>query len=103
VDDKLLAQVAKALKVSPEAIKNFNDEATINNIRNINENSLTMFNYQFNPIEKYLEMVEKNTQFYECLLQSEQEKVELLEKVLDLKNNPYNRATLIAAFLIPLL
>ena len=86
VDENLLGQVAKALKVSPEAIKNFNDEATINNISNTYENSpITMFNYQFNPIEKYLEMVERNTQLYERLLQAEREKVELLERVLELK------------------
>jgi transcriptional regulator with XRE-family HTH domain len=84
VDDELLNEVAKALKVSPEAIKNFNDEATINNINNTYENSpVTMFNYQFNPIEKYIEMVERNTQLYERLLQTEREKLELLERMLN--------------------
>jgi transcriptional regulator with XRE-family HTH domain len=84
IDDHLLDQVAKALKVSPEAIKNFNDEATINNINNTYENSpVTMFNYQFNPIEKFLEMVERNTELYERLLKTEREKLELMERMLN--------------------
>lgn len=90
IDEALLAQVANALKTTPEVIKNFDEEKAIYNIQNNYDNAVNncsgSFNhYQFNPVEKYLEMVDRNTQLYERLLQSEREKVELLEKVLDLK------------------
>jgi transcriptional regulator with XRE-family HTH domain len=79
IDDELISQVAKALKVPSEAIKNFNEEAVVTNIscnfHDFHDNAAV---FQFNPIEKIVEL-------YERLLQSEQEKVELLEKVLELK------------------
>jgi hypothetical protein len=42
-------------------------------------------NYQcnFNPLEKFMGQVEKNEKLYEALLQSEREKVQLLEKILN--------------------
>ena len=40
-------------------------------------------NCTFNPLEKYIEAMEANKQLYERLLQSEKEKNELLQKMLD--------------------
>lgn len=78
IDKELLEKVAKALRVSPEAIKNFNEEAAINIIAttfNSHDNSSSI-NYQptfnFNPIDKIIEL-------YERLLQSEKEKIELMK------------------------
>lgn len=78
LDAQVLERIAQALKVSPEAIKNFNEEAAINIIgNNYHDNSTSNVNYHcnFNPIEKIVEL-------YERLLKSEKEKNELLEKLL---------------------
>jgi len=91
IDDKLLSEVAKALKVSPEAIKNFNEEAAINIVSStLNDNAGSINNQctlTFNPIDKWLEALEENKNLYERLLQAEKEKVALLEKLLEQKNN----------------
>ena len=83
LDAEMLEKVAKALKVAPEAIKNFNEEAAINVIQNnydksTNNYSGTFNQYHFNPIEKIVEL-------YERLLKSEKEKNELLERLLQEK------------------
>lgn len=79
IDDPLLEQVAKILKVPAEAIKNFDEEAAINVIgNNYHDNSTSNVNYHctFNPIDKIIEL-------YEKLVASEKEKVELLKKIID--------------------
>jgi len=87
LDEERLKVVADALGVSSEAIRNFNDEAAIYNIQNNSDTSSnnSIINYQFNPIEKYVEMVERNRELYERLLKSEKDKVELLQNLLDNK------------------
>jgi len=87
VDPKILEQVAQALKVPVEAIKNFDEEAAINYVNTFNDNSINNganFNYKctINPIEKWIEALEENKKLYERLLQSEKEKVEMLQEVL---------------------
>ena len=85
VDDALLTQVANALKITPDVIKNFDEEKAIYNIQNNYDNAQHNINYQFNPIDKWIESLDENKKLYERLLQSEREKVELLEKVLELR------------------
>src|SRR5882757_10496993 len=63
IDDALLEQVAKQLKVPAEAIKNFDEEAAINIIANTitnNDNSSVYGNYTINPVDKLMEVVEEN-------------------------------------------
>ncbi|TCJ16581.1 XRE family transcriptional regulator [Flaviaesturariibacter flavus] len=76
IDDERLKAVADALGVTPEAIRQFNEEALFNNIQNNSDTASNNFivNYQFNPIDKIVEL-------YERLLQSEREKVELLSGI----------------------
>ncbi len=82
LDPAILDQVAKALKVTPDAIKSFNEEAAIYNIQQNYEGSTNpnqsnyQHNYQptFNPLDKVIEL-------YERLVASEREKVELLQKM----------------------
>ncbi len=90
IDDELMEQIAKALKVPVEAIRNFDDETAINIIAttfNSHDNSFaTKCTFNINPIEHWVEALKKNEELYERLLQSEREKVALLEKlVLDKK------------------
>lgn len=56
----------------PEAIKSFNEQAAVNNNNNTFHDNSLLINYQFNPIEKIVEL-------YERLLQSEKEKMELMK------------------------
>lgn len=82
IEQEVLEQVAKALKVSPEAIKNFDEEAAINIISNtFTSNDTSTLNAinpycTFNPIDKIVEL-------YEALVKSEREKIELMQKILD--------------------
>jgi transcriptional regulator with XRE-family HTH domain len=77
IETEILEQVAKVLKVSPEAIKNFNEEMAINIVANTinNHDQAAVVNYypSFNPIDKVVELFER-------LLASEKEKNEILEK-----------------------
>ena len=92
IDPETLEQIAKTLKVPVEAIKNFDEEATVNIISNTftdfkdNASGInTNCNLTFNPLDKFLEVVEKNEKLYEALLKSEREKIALLEKMLEEK------------------
>lgn len=86
INEEKLIEVAKALGVSVEAIKNYNEEAVFNIIGNTvtNHDNASLFQYQptFNPLDKLLEAYEENKKLYERLLQSEKEKNEYLERLL---------------------
>jgi len=79
LEDEVLEKIAKAMNVSPETIKNFDDEATVNIISNIYQDDAVSYavHYKctFNPLDKVVEL-------YERMLKAEQEKVALLEKML---------------------
>ncbi|WP_268848825.1 helix-turn-helix domain-containing protein [Flavobacterium aestivum] len=86
IEDEKLLEVAKALGVNEEVLKNFSEEAVFNIIGNTvnNSDNGALFNYQpsFNPIEKLVEVFEEKGKLYERLLQAEKDKVEYLEKLL---------------------
>ncbi len=82
IEHDILEQVAKVLKVTPEAIKNFSEEAAISFVNNFNTGSVnhvtgTGHNYfpTFNPIDKVVEL-------YERMLK---EKDELIKQLSDKK------------------
>jgi len=84
LDQEMLEKVAKALKIAPEAISRFNEEAAVNFFNTFNDNSVSHVignygTYNFNPVEKWMEALEENKKLYERLLQSEREKIELLK------------------------
>lgn len=90
IDDTKLAEVAKALGVTVEAIRNFSEEAAINYFNNISNNdfsnsngAIQSNNCSFNPLDKMMEMVDENRKLYERLLESEKEKIAYLEKLLN--------------------
>ena len=90
IDDKILTDVAKVLKVPAEAIKNMTDDAAANFINTFNDNSINNaplgnFHCTFNPLDKYIEQVEENKKLYEALLKSEREKNALLETMIKKK------------------
>lgn len=81
-EEQLLA-VANALGISTDAIRNFNEEASINNVGNEFHEGSNLINYNFNPIEKIMELTDK-------LLKTEREKYELLQGIVELKNDQIN-------------
>lgn len=87
IDEEKLIEVAKALGVSVEAIKNFSEEGVINYFNSFNEavnNSHFGNNISctFNPLDKLVESFEENKKLYERLLQAEKDKIEYLEKLV---------------------
>lgn len=84
ISDEKLIDVAKALGVNVEALKNFSEEAAINYFNSFADNSAGNFNNHctFNPLDKLIESYEENKKLYERLLQAEKDKVEFLEKIL---------------------
>ncbi|KFF19410.1 helix-turn-helix domain-containing protein [Flavobacterium hydatis] len=82
IEDEKLVEIAKALGVSVEAIKNFSEEAifniignTVNNHDNASMNANIQYQPTFNPLDKVVEL-------YERLVLAEKEKIEYLEKLL---------------------
>jgi transcriptional regulator with XRE-family HTH domain len=86
VDEQKLAEIAKALGVTVEAIKNFSEENMINYFNTFTDNEFSNIhgaiggsndNNQctFNPLDKVVEL-------YERLVQAEKDKNEYLEKLL---------------------
>lgn len=66
IEDGILDEVARALKIPVEAIKNFDEEAaisivanTVNNHDNATGNSLFSYYPTFNPIDKIVEILEQ--------------------------------------------
>lgn len=86
IDDTLLSQISTALKIPVEAIKNFDEDAAIVNIQNNYENSnnngaAMLYQCDINPLEKYIEAVEKIERLYGELLKAKEEQIRLLERI----------------------
>lgn len=86
IEDGILDDLARALKIPVDAIKNFNEEAVISivaNIVNNNDNATgnSLFSYYptFNPVDKIIELFER-------LVASEREKVNLMKEILEKMN-----------------
>jgi transcriptional regulator with XRE-family HTH domain len=88
IDEGKLAEVAKALGVTVEAIKNFSEENMISYFNNFHDNSINNGHLgsnnhcTFNPLDKLIEAYQEKEKLYERLLQAEKEKIEYLEKLL---------------------
>jgi transcriptional regulator with XRE-family HTH domain len=80
VDEEKIVEIAKALGVTSDAIKNFSEDAVFNIIGNTvnNHDNAGFFQYQptFNPLDKVVEL-------YERLVEVEKEKVGYLERLLN--------------------
>ncbi len=108
---KIVEHIAGVLQVPVKAILDFDEETAIQNLRN-HYGNIPAFPEEtvqpepeirrepetpiptpyapalpasFNPLEKWVAALEENEKLYERLLRSEQEKVQLLQKLLDLK------------------
>ncbi|TWP28278.1 XRE family transcriptional regulator [Apibacter muscae] len=83
IDKNTLEKVAQILKIPVEAIENFNDEGALNfiaNTANSYDSSVShQFYFNFNPIDKIVELYSEKEALYERMIQ---EKNELIEKLL---------------------
>src|SRR5690606_36309910 len=82
-----LNDIAKALDVPTQAIKEYSDERMINIISNNtfqNDSSAikNLYNPTFNPLDKLIEAYDENKKLYERLLVVEKEKLAYLEHLL---------------------
>lgn len=65
IDEEKLVAIAEALKVTPEAIKSFNEEATVNFLNHItnnqfdNHSTAMIYQQHIHPIEKIVELYER--------------------------------------------
>jgi len=89
LDNETLEQVANAMNIPTEAIKSFTDEGTVQIISNtFSDNASLKDNASINnfplhnPIEKIVQLYDEKMELYERMLQSENEKVALLEELL---------------------
>jgi len=90
VEPALLQQVSKVLKVPVEAFQNFDEEQAVNIITNtFNDQSYGGYNYYptftANPVEKWIEALEEIKRLNAALLKEKDEKIALLEKLLEKK------------------
>jgi len=84
--DEQLEEIAKALNVPVDSIKNFDEERTVNIIANTyNDEAVSYavhYKCTFNPLEKVVSLYDEKVELLERMLKAEQEKVALLEEVL---------------------
>ncbi len=73
IDEDRLELVAKALGVTKETIQNYTEEAVIFNIQTMNDHSSANYQYNFNPLDKVVEL-------YEKLLKEKDEIIEIYKK-----------------------
>ncbi len=87
IEPELLEQVAKALKVPADAIKNFDEDSAITVISSTFQDNSAVLNKNpvFNPIKEWLEAIEEIKKLNKALLKEKDEKIALLEKMLATK------------------
>lgn len=80
IEDALLSKIANALGVTPELIRDFDEERAVYNINNNNYRDATI-NEGATPVVQQVNPVDKIVELYERLLKSEREKIEILQKI----------------------
>jgi transcriptional regulator with XRE-family HTH domain len=80
IDEETLKKIAEILDVPVDAIKNFNEEAVIFNIQNMNENSSANYQYTVNPMEKIIELYESRIIDFEKRLKEKDEIIAMLKE-----------------------
>lgn len=78
VDEEKLLLIANELGVTPDAIRNFSEEAVFNFFNSFNDADFSNSNgafgsvaCTFNPLDKLIEAYEENKKLYERLLEAE--------------------------------
>ncbi|WOD44175.1 helix-turn-helix domain-containing protein [Hwangdonia lutea] len=82
IDDVKLEEIANALGVTKEGIKQFNEESIFNYFNSFHDSSAFNTHCTFNPLDKLMDAHEENKKLYERLLKAEQDKITYLEQLL---------------------
>ena len=86
IEDDVLEEVAKVLKVPVDAIKNLDDTFSFTNNfhdNSINHGPLNNYNCNFNPIDKIVQLYEEKIALYERMLKEKDEMMARLEKLIE--------------------
>lgn len=89
IEDSILEQVARALEVSLDEIKEYSDPSVVNNVQNIydtatgNQGPNAYHNCTFNPLDKLVEAYEEIKRLNAELIKEKDEKIALLTKVMN--------------------
>lgn len=91
IEPELLDELAQALNVPAEAIRNFDEQKATYNIQNNYEGSNnhgpngTYQTCTFNPLDEIKRLNDKNEKLYEALLKEKDEKISLMQQILERK------------------
>ncbi len=87
IEDSILEEVAKILKVPVDAIKNLDDANAVNYFNTFNDSSVNHgavgsnnYNCNFNPIDKVVQLYDDKIALYEKLLKDKETMIEELKK-----------------------
>ena len=78
IEEDLLVKIADVLKVSVEAIKNYDDRGVVNIISNSFDDHSIAYHPVFNSVDKVVEL-------YERIMKEKDGQIELLKNLLDKK------------------
>jgi transcriptional regulator with XRE-family HTH domain len=82
IEDSVLEEVAKILKVPVDAIKSLDDDKAINIFSNTyNDNSSIWGTYHINPIDKIIALYDEKIVLYERMLKDKEMMIEELKKM----------------------
>ncbi|EHO09038.1 hypothetical protein HMPREF9714_02011 [Myroides odoratimimus CCUG 12901] len=86
IDNTLLQQISKVLKIPVEAIENFDEEQAINIISStFNDNAVGVIVNNNNPLEAIVKLHEEKIALYERMLKEKDEMMVRLEKLIQTK------------------
>ncbi|EKB06370.1 helix-turn-helix transcriptional regulator [Myroides odoratimimus] len=89
IDNSLLQQISKVLKIPVEAIENFDEQQAINIISNTFDNGSVAVNqnpiFNNSPIDAIVKLHEEKIALYERMLKEKEEMMNRLEKLIQSK------------------
>ncbi|WP_060874948.1 helix-turn-helix domain-containing protein [Myroides odoratus] len=89
IDNSLLQQISKVLKIPVEAIENFDEQQAINIISSTFNDTQGLINYNpvfnNNTIDKIVQLHEEKIALYERMLKEKEEMMARLEKLIQTK------------------
>jgi transcriptional regulator with XRE-family HTH domain len=89
IDNSLLQQISKVLKIPVEAIENFDEQQAVNIISNTFDNGSIAINqnpiFNNSPIDAIVKLHEEKIALYERMLKEKEEMMNRLEKLIQSK------------------
>jgi transcriptional regulator with XRE-family HTH domain len=87
IESDILNDVARALKIPVDAIKNFDEEQAVNVIANTFDNchqpASVFYNSTINPLEQLMKVHEEKIALYERMLKEKDEMMARLERLIE--------------------